>query len=117
MPDGYAVVAAGRKEPVYDLLNCGPRSRFVVHSAAGPMIVHNCIQAIARDCLAEAMLNLAEENWDIRFTVHDEIVCTEPLDSGRTWKDMAALMGEPIDWAPGLLLRADGYECEFYQKD
>ena len=44
-------------------------------------------------------------------------VCSEPENSGRGWERMAELMGKPIDWAPGLLLRADGYECEFYQKD
>lgn len=83
----------------------------------GGRLVENAVQAIARDCLREAMLNLADDGWDIRFTVHDEIVCSEPEHSGRGWERMAELMGKPIDWAPGLLLRADGYECEFYQKD
>ena len=83
----------------------------------GGRLVENAVQAIARDCLREAMLNLSDDGWDIRFTVHDEIVCSEPEHSGRGWERMAELMGKPIDWAPGLLLRADGYECEFYQKD
>ena len=83
----------------------------------GGRLVENAVQAIARDCLREAMLNLYDDGWDIRFTVHDEIVCSEPEHSGRGWERMAELMGKPIDWAPGLLLRADGYECEFYQKD
>ena len=83
----------------------------------GGRLVENAVQAIARDCLREAMLNLSDDGWDIRFTVHDEIVCSEPENSGRGWERMAELMGKPIDWAPGLLLRADGYECEFYQKD
>ena len=117
LPDRYVVDETRHTEPVFDLLDCGPRHRFVVLTKAGPMIVHNCVQAIARDCLREAMLNLSEDGWDIRFTVHDEIVCSEPEHSGRGWERMAELMGKPIDWAPGLLLRADGYECEFYQKD
>ena len=50
------------------------------------------------------------------FTVHDEIVAEEPLD-GRGWESMAEIMGRPIDWAPGLLLRADGYATPFYMKD
>lgn len=83
----------------------------------GGRTAENCIQAIARDCLREAMLNLEHDGWDMRFTVHDEIVCSEPVDSGRGWECMATQMAMPIDWAPGLLLRADGYECEFYQKD
>ena len=117
LPDRYVVDETRHTEPVFDLLDCGPRHRFVVLTKAGPMIVHNCVQAIARDCLREAMLNLEHDGWDIRFTVHDEIVCSEPEHSGRGWERMAELMGKPIDWAPGLLLRADGYECEFYQKD
>ena len=117
LPDRYAVDHARREESVFDLLNCGPRHRFVVLTEAGPMIAHNCVQAIARDCLREAMLNLEHDGWDMRFTVHDEIVCSEPEHSGRGWERMAAQMAMPIDWAPGLLLRADGYECEFYQKD
>ena len=83
----------------------------------GGRLVENAVQAIARDCLREAMLNLAKDGWDMRFTVHDEVVCSEPEHSGRGWERMAAQMAMPIDWAPGLLLRADGYECEFYQKD
>lgn len=117
LPDRYVVDATRHTEPVFDLLNCGPRHRFVVLGSAGPMIVHNCVQAVARDCLREAMLNLEHDGWDMRFTVHDEIVCSEPEHSGRGWERMAAQMAMPIDWAPGLLLRADGYECEFYQKD
>lgn len=117
MPDRYVVDETRHTEPVFDLLDCGPRHRFVVLTKAGPMIVHNCVQAIARDCLREAMLNLEHDGWDMRFTVHDEIVCSEPEHSGRGWERMAAQMAMPIDWAPGLLLRADGYECEFYQKD
>ena len=83
----------------------------------GGRLVENAVQALARDCLREAMLNLEHDGWDMRFTVHDEIVCSEPEHSGRGWERMAAQMAMPIDWAPGLLLRADGYECEFYQKD
>ena len=83
----------------------------------GGRLVENAVQAIARDCLREAMLNLEHDGWDMRFTVHDEIVCSEPERSGRGWERMAAQMAMPINWAPGLLLRADGYECEFYQKD
>lgn len=83
----------------------------------GGRLVENVVQAIARDCLRDAMLRLEDEGWDIRFTVHDEIVCNEPLDSGRGWKEMADIMGRPLPWAEGLLLRADGYDCPFYQKD
>ena len=107
---------SGRKEPVYDVLNCGPRHRYVVLGKSGPIIAHNCVQATARDCLREAMFALDAAGFDIRATVHDEVIVTEPL-GGRSVEEMAALMGGPIPWAPGLPLRADGYACPYYQKD
>ena len=107
---------SGREEPVYDVLNCGPRHRYVVLGKSGPIIAHNCVQATARDCLREAMFALDAAGFDIRATVHDEVIVTEPI-GGRSVEEMAALMGGPIPWAPGLPLRADGYACPYYQKD
>lgn len=82
----------------------------------GPKLVENLVQATARDCLRESMLALDEAGYDIRFHIHDECVCTEPKN-GRTVEEMAEVMGRPIEWAPGLPLRADGYACDFYLKD
>jgi DNA polymerase bacteriophage-type len=62
------------------------------------------------------MLALEAEGWDIRGTVHDEIICTEPID-GRGWQEMAEVMGRELPWAKGLLLKAAGYECPYYMKD
>ena len=81
----------------------------------GGKLVENIVQAVARDCLAEALVKLDEEGYDIVFHVHDEIIAEAPHGSG--WEDMAEIMGEPIAWAPGLLLRGDGYTTEFYMKD
>ena len=106
----------GCHQPVYDVLNCGPRHRYVVLGATGPVIAHNCVQATARDCLRESMFALDNAGYDIRATVHDEVIVTEPL-GGRSVEEMAELMGHPIEWAPGLPLRADGYSCPFYIKD
>ena len=82
----------------------------------GGKLVENAVQATARDCLREAMFALDAAGFDIRATVHDEVIVTEPL-GGRSVEEMAALMGGPIPWAPGLPLRADGYACPYYQKD
>lgn len=82
----------------------------------GGKLVENIVQAYARDCLAVAMLRLEAAGYQICFSVHDELICEEPKD-GRTWQDMAEIMGQPIDWAPGLLLRADGYATDYYLKD
>ena len=81
----------------------------------GGKLVENIVQAYARDCLAVAMLRLDEAGYEIAFHVHDEIVAEAPV--GSRWEDMAEIMDRPIDWAPGLLLRGDGYETKFYMKD
>lgn len=81
----------------------------------GGKLVENIVQAYARDCLAVAMLRLDAAGYKICFHVHDEIIAEAP--EGSRWEDMAEIMGQPIDWAPGLLLRGDGYETKFYMKD
>lgn len=81
----------------------------------GGKLVENIVQAYARDCLAVAMVRLAEEGWKICFHVHDEVIVEAPI--GTSWEQVAEVMGRPIDWAPGLLLRGDGYSTPFYRKD
>lgn len=81
----------------------------------GGKLVENIVQAYARDCLAVALLRLDEAGYKITFHVHDEIIAEAP--DGSRWEDMAEIMGRPIDWAPGLLLRGDGYDTKFYMKD
>ena len=82
----------------------------------GPKLVENITQATARDVLREAMFSLDEKGFDIRATVHDEVICTEPI-GGKTVEEMCAAMCPEIKWAPGLPLRADGYEGAYYFKD
>ena len=81
----------------------------------GGKLVENIVQAVARDCLAVALLRLDAAGYKIVFHVHDEIIAEAP--DGSRWEDMADIMGQPIDWAPGLLLRGDGYSTPFYMKD
>lgn len=81
----------------------------------GGKLVENIVQAVARDCLAVALLRLDEAGYKICFHVHDEVIVEAP--DGSRWEDVAEVMGRPIDWAPGLLLRGDGYETKFYMKD
>ena len=82
----------------------------------GGKLTENLVQATARDCLRDAMLNLAEAGFDIRMHIHDEVVITEPID-GRPLASVAEIMGRELPWAPGLPLRGDGYYCPFYIKD
>jgi len=84
----------------------------------GPKFVENIVQGIARDCLRDAMLSVAKIHPDIVMHIHDEMVVEVPTDfADRALKEISTIMGWPILWAPGLLLRGDGYLCDFYMKD
>ncbi|BDR72650.1 DNA polymerase [Clostridium tetani] len=82
----------------------------------GPKLVENIVQATARDCLREAMFRVDKEGYKIVMHVHDEVVLDVPKDFGSV-EDVNKIMGQPIKWAPGLPLKADGYECNYYMKD
>ena len=82
----------------------------------GGKLVENIVQAFARDCLAESIMKLYKAGYRVVFHVHDEVILDEPKDRSSA-QEVAALMGQPIEWAPGLPLNADAYECEYYRKD
>ena len=82
----------------------------------GPKLVENIIQAVARDCLAVNMMRLDKAGYDIVMHIHDEVVLDVPKEYG-SLREVEEIMSEPIDWAPGLPLRADGYETDYYKKD
>lgn len=82
----------------------------------GGKLTENLVQATARDCLKESMLALSGAGFDIRAHVHDEVIITEPVN-GRSVEEVCQIMGSPLSWAPGLPLRADGYETPYYKKD
>ena len=81
----------------------------------GGKLVENIVQAFSRDCLGAAIIRLEKAGYNICFHVHDEIIAEAHL--GARWQDMAKIMSEPLSWAPGLLLTADGYATPFYLKD
>ena len=82
----------------------------------GPKFVENIVQATARDILAGAIKRLSQRGYRITMHVHDEVVLEVP--NGRSSvEEVSRLMGETPEWAKGLCLRADGYECEFYRKE
>ena len=81
----------------------------------GPKFVENIVQAISRDLLCHSMRNLDESGLNIVMHVHDEVVLEVPLVI--CVQDVCVLMGQVPPWAHGLLLRADGFECDFYKKD
>lgn len=79
----------------------------------GTKFVENIVQAVSRDILAYAMRTLS--HCFICGHIHDELIieCSE----GVSIDEVCEQMGRTPPWIPGLLLRADGYECGFYQKD
>lgn len=79
----------------------------------GPKFVENIVQAVSRDILCYAMRTL--KNCSIVAHVHDEIIIE--ADRRMSVEAVCEQMGRTPPWAKGLLLRADGYECPFYQKD
>lgn len=85
-------------------------------STYGGKLVENCVQAIARDCLAVTLKRLAVLGYQAVMHIHDEVVLDVPKNQADL--DMvASIMGTPIDWAPGLPLTADGFLSEYYKKD
>ncbi len=82
----------------------------------GPKIVENIVQAASRDLLAEAMLRLDKAGFAIVAHVHDEVICEVPMGESSV-EEVCSIMSESPKWSEGLPLDADGYECDFYQKD
>lgn len=100
----------GSESVTYEGTNTGKWTRL---ESYGPKFVENIVQAVARDILAYAMKTL--RHCFIVGSVHDELIieCSPKVDM----KTVCEQMGRTPPWIEGLLLRADGYECQFYRKD
>jgi DNA polymerase len=79
----------------------------------GPKFVENIVQAISRDILSYAMQTL--RHCSIVMHIHDELVIE--AEKRMSLDAICQQMSRTPPWAKGLLLRADGYETEFYRKD
>ena len=82
----------------------------------GGKLVENCVQAIARDCLAAAIEHLEEAGFPVVFHVHDECVIDCP-ESQADLDAVVKIMTLPIPWALDLPLNADGWVGDFFRKD
>ena len=80
----------------------------------GGKFVENIVQAIARDILAEAMMRIENEGFNIVMHIHDEVVIESDSSS---IEEINEIMSIGPSWAHGLILDADGFESEFYKKD
>ena len=85
----------------------------------GGKLVENCVQAIARDCLAQAIEHLEAAGLPVIFHIHDEVVIDiRPFaDNDAMLAKTVEIMSRPIPWAPGLPLGADGWVGKFFKKD
>jgi len=83
----------------------------------GGKLVENIVQAAARDCLAVAMMRVDAAGYNIVMHIHDEMVVDVPNTDTEAAKTITDIMGQDIKWAPGLPLRGDTYETEYYRKD
>jgi len=82
----------------------------------GGKLTENVVQAIARDCLADAVERLEGLGYEVVFHVHDEVVLDCPPDRADLDR-VAAIMSQPMPWAPDIPLGADGWIGDFYKKD
>jgi DNA polymerase len=62
------------------------------------------------------MTRIDDAGYDIVMHIHDEVVLDAPIGYG-SLEEVTAIMGQPIEWAPNLPLKAAGFETEFYKKD
>lgn len=101
----------GSESVVYE--GVGGTKKWEQIESYGPKFVENIVQAISRDILAYAMRTLS--HCFICGHVHDELIieCSKNV----SLDDICEQMGRTPPWIPGLPLRADGYECDFYKKD
>ena len=110
-----------RPEPKFDKLGLtyigmGQNRQYQRQKSYGGKLVENITQATARDCLRDAMTALEDAGYRIVFHVHDEVIADMPEGTG-SLAEMQEIMGRPLAWAPGLPLRAAGFESDFYCKD
>jgi DNA polymerase len=94
------------------------KNKWMVIDTYGPKLVENIIQALSRDCLAHALIHLYQHDYNTVMHVHDEVIIEAPADNpNQTLTRIERIMAKGPSWAEGLPLNADGYYCEFYQKD
>ncbi|MDD7351976.1 MAG: DNA polymerase [Peptoniphilaceae bacterium] len=98
-------------------MGIGVNRKFSEESTYGGKLTENCVQAIARDCLAHALLNLYKDYpfEQVVMHIHDEVVME--ADKEYTIDEINEVLSRDIKWAPGLILRGAGFESDYYMKD
>lgn len=109
-------VAKGKEQITYAGVNQETKAWGRLETYGGKL-VENIVQAIARDCLATAMLRVEAAGYNIVMHVHDELIADVPKTDTEALQKITELMGKNIPWAPGLPLKGDTYETPYYKKD
>ena len=94
----------------------GEQKKWMRLESYGPKFVENIVQATSRDLLVSSLRRLSHKGYRIVMHVHDEAVLEVP-EGESSVEEVCAIMAETPAWAEGLILNADGYECNFYKKD
>lgn len=107
----------GNPEIMY--MGVGENNKWGHIKTYGGKLVENCVQAIARDCLAEAIERLEAAGFPIVFHVHDEVVIDiKPFADDETMLDsVVQIMRQPPAWGQDIPLNADGWVGDFFTKD
>lgn len=112
---GFSTDSLGREQISYMGQEAG---QWKTINTYGPKLVENIVQGIARDCLRDAMARVEKVHPDIVMHIHDEMVVEVPEDKAeKALQDILTCMATPIEWAPGLILKGDGYITPYYKKD
>ena len=119
--DETVVFETRRKSEVFDLVNCGPRNRFVVMDKDGnPLIVHNCeniVQAVSRDILSRGLMEAEETGYEVCLHIHDEAVTETDDDPKYNAEGLSKILAKTRSWTVGLPLAAAGFCCSRSRKD
>jgi DNA polymerase len=109
---------AGCHAEVYDILNCGPRSRFAVRTPLGKIyLAHNCTQALARDVFMDRCMALEDAGYEILMRIHDEVVVlVDEEDAEDHRATIEEIMSTPPIWASDLPLGAEAIISKHYRK-
>lgn len=108
--------ADGREKITYAGVN-QERKTWERQDTYGGKLTENIVQAVARDCLACAMLNAEKAGYNIVFHVHDEMIVEVPNSDTDAESIITKLMALSPPWAPDLPLKGETYATPFYKKD
>ena len=107
LDSGSIACQTGPWKQVYDIINAGPRQRFVVKGDSGPFIVHNCVQALARIIVMSQLVRISRK-LRVALTVHDSIIALareDERDEARAYVE--SCMRWVPQWATGLPINCE----------